>query len=484
MKRYLVCALWLISAAAAADPVSIDFEEFPDGLNPGPPESGVSSQGFTITSGPNAAPFAFTISGTDDKRAASSAGTVDSSEFVLIIRSAEGLPFRLLSLDSDAVNVTGVKADGSVITRTLNHGYRFGSDWQNLVEVKLFAEGDGSNAPTAWVDNIRVSLDPADHLRFAPVIGTGSGRVVVRNDVKRSDTPQQLRFQVSGQEEYMEPYFRSFMRWRGDDRTPAAASFAEIGVSVDDDSIDLVSANYASGQSNILFDVYNDINNYAFELESPQLVTVAGYYEGEGVGVSLDSGLSLWLGPGEFLELGYDFPRGRTEFSEEVLLMPGTYRFGNTNHAFGGSLSGPVWYSVRFNFSLSFSDPVAQSVEVDFDPWSEANEIDPDSAGLAGIGVMTTSIADGDATDFDATQLDPATLRFGPAEASNIAVPIASDLDRDGDTDIVFGFRIEDAGIACEDTEINLSGMTYSGLPVIGSDSITTVDCTVGGCHP
>ena len=75
-------------------------------------------------------------------------------------------------------------------------------------------------------------------------------------------------------------------------------------------------------------------------------------------------------------------------------------------------------------------------------------------------------------------------MRFGPGGAPNIAIPIANDFDDDSDIDIIFAFRPSEAGIACEDTELGLTGSTYDGIPVVSSDSITTTDCTVGSCHP
>jgi probable HAF family extracellular repeat protein len=123
-------------------------------------------------------------------------------------------------------------------------------------------------------------------------------------------------------------------------------------------------------------------------------------------------------------------------------------------------------------------------VEIDFDTYSNANNLRPDDAYFSTIGIKTMNRADGDALDFDATQINADSVQIGPGLAPNIALPLSSDFDNDGDADLSVGFRVEDSGIACGDTEISISGETYSGELFTGSDSINTTDCTTGNCHP
>jgi hypothetical protein len=68
--------------------------------------------------------------------------------------------------------------------------------------------------------------------------------------------------------------------------------------------------------------------------------------------------------------------------------------------------------------------------------------------------------------------------------APNVAIPGTSDFDGDGDADVAFAFRVEDAGIQCNDTQLSLTGYTYAGQPIEGSDTITTTECEASGCHP
>lgn len=127
------------------------------------------------------------------------------------------------------------------------------------------------------------------------------------------------------------------------------------------------------------------------------------------------------------------------------------------------------------NVQLEF---ISENAGIDFDPWSAANEIRPRDSYLVTIEIKTTSVADGDAYDFDATLIDPATLRVGPGMAEIAALPLASDRDGDGDTDMTFAFNVADTGITCLDTSIMIAGQTTSGAPFAGRDTIAPTDCT------
>ena len=125
-----------------------------------------------------------------------------------------------------------------------------------------------------------------------------------------------------------------------------------------------------------------------------------------------------------------------------------------------------------------------ETVDIDVDPWNESNEVRPDDSYIVPVGVLGMNTADGDAIDLDATQVDPASLRFGPAEAPHTGTPLTTDLDGDSNMDVIFGFQMQDSGIACGDTELEMTGSLYSTLPIEGTDSITTTDCQTNQCHP
>jgi probable HAF family extracellular repeat protein len=129
-------------------------------------------------------------------------------------------------------------------------------------------------------------------------------------------------------------------------------------------------------------------------------------------------------------------------------------------------------------------DLLSLLVDTDFDIWSSTNEFRPNDAYFTTLGIKTMSMADGDNVDFDAVQVDPDTLRIGPAGAPNVAQPLTRDIDADGDIDMVFGFRTEQSGVACADTEIGVEGKTYSGEAFLGYDLIETTGCETTACHP
>lgn len=113
--------------------------------------------------------------------------------------------------------------------------------------------------------------------------------------------------------------------------------------------------------------------------------------------------------------------------------------------------------------------PGALVVDIDIKPGSDPNSINLKSKGVIPVAILTTE-------DFDAATVDPDTVRFGPggAEKAHKRAHVA-DVDGDGDLDLVFHFRTQDAGIAPEDTEACLTGQTYDGVPIRGCDSVRIV---------
>jgi hypothetical protein len=80
------------------------------------------------------------------------------------------------------------------------------------------------------------------------------------------------------------------------------------------------------------------------------------------------------------------------------------------------------------------------------------------------------------ATTFDALQVDPATINFGPIEAGSVSYK-EQDYNRDGFSDLILIFNLSETGIACGDTKATLTGETYSGEAIQGSDSFTVKSC-------
>ena len=85
--------------------------------------------------------------------------------------------------------------------------------------------------------------------------------------------------------------------------------------------------------------------------------------------------------------------------------------------------------------------------------------------------------------DFDASQIDPPTLKLGITGAPVMSTQ-THDPDNDGDDDLTARFRIAQTGIVCENPEANvaLSGETFAGEKFVAIDYVTTPDCP--SCHP
>jgi hypothetical protein len=112
---------------------------------------------------------------------------------------------------------------------------------------------------------------------------------------------------------------------------------------------------------------------------------------------------------------------------------------------------------------------------VDIEPRKFPNKVNPGSGKKIEVAVFTTP-------GRDATTLIPATVRFGRTgtEAPTLSTTI-TDVDGDGDLDVVFEFRTSATGILCGDTSARLRALATSGAPFDASDSIVTIGCGRGG---
>lgn len=127
---------------------------------------------------------------------------------------------------------------------------------------------------------------------------------------------------------------------------------------------------------------------------------------------------------------------------------------------------------------LDLTIKVVKKAIIDIKPGSDPNSINPKkSEGVISVAILTTSKADGDPIDFDATQVDPSTVTFGPDGATEVHNQgHLEDVDSDGDTDMVLHFRTQETGIQVGDTEASLEGKTTDGKDFKGTDSIRTVN--------
>ena len=112
-----------------------------------------------------------------------------------------------------------------------------------------------------------------------------------------------------------------------------------------------------------------------------------------------------------------------------------------------------------------------EAAQIDIKPDSTPNSINPKSNAVIPVAILTTDT-------FDATTVDPLSVRFGPkgAKEAHQKGHIAN-VNKDGGPDLVLHFRTQDTGIQCGQTSASLTGETFDGDPIQGSDSIRTVGC-------
>jgi hypothetical protein len=121
--------------------------------------------------------------------------------------------------------------------------------------------------------------------------------------------------------------------------------------------------------------------------------------------------------------------------------------------------------------SSEFIGVSPELVSIDIKPGSDPNRINPKSHGKVPVAILTTE-------RFDATTVDPRSVRFGPKGAK--ATPKKGqmkDVNHDGAPDLVLPFRTQATGIQCGETSASLTGETYGGNPIQGTDAIKTVGC-------
>jgi hypothetical protein len=126
-------------------------------------------------------------------------------------------------------------------------------------------------------------------------------------------------------------------------------------------------------------------------------------------------------------------------------------------------------------------DPV--TIIIDIKPGSRVNPVNcRPSQGVIPVAILTTDT-------FDALTVDHTSVRFGPGEASEARVTHRpgnrdrgpgnlvvrrqeADVDCDGRLDLVMHFRLADASIPCGATSATLTGTTFGGRELIGSDVV------------
>ena len=157
--------------------------------------------------------------------------------------------------------------------------------------------------------------------------------------------------------------------------------------------------------------------------------------------------------------------------------------FGVVETIFTATLSGQGRANFHFttpgfdvtHFKLDYIEylfePLLISISLDIKGGAFPNSINPNSKGKIPVAILTTP-------SFDASTVDPATIRFGATGIETVPVQFAmEDVDGDGDIDMVLHFVTQDTGIKCGSTSASLTGAIFNGMRFRGSDSLQTVGC-------
>ena len=127
------------------------------------------------------------------------------------------------------------------------------------------------------------------------------------------------------------------------------------------------------------------------------------------------------------------------------------------------------------NFEVSYSPTditqltVTQIVDIDIKPGSDPNSINLKSNGFIPVAILTSE-------DFDAATIDPHSIKFGPNEIDEAhQTGHLEDINNDQDIDLVLHFKTQETGILADDVEVCLEGMTFTGIPFLGCDTVRIV---------
>lgn len=101
-------------------------------------------------------------------------------------------------------------------------------------------------------------------------------------------------------------------------------------------------------------------------------------------------------------------------------------------------------------------------VEIRINPLGNPGVVFLGSRDLLPVAILTTQVSKGESMDFDALQVAPLSVRFGPGRAGIVVRSMSSreDVDEDGDTDLLLFFRPDKPRFGCGDTEALLVGRT------------------------
>lgn len=104
-------------------------------------------------------------------------------------------------------------------------------------------------------------------------------------------------------------------------------------------------------------------------------------------------------------------------------------------------------------------------------------EVTPKKINPRSRGEIKATISNDTPPGFDVASINISTVEFGPAKAKAIK-------NQTADKKLMLFFWTNETGIRCGDTQVNLTGKTYTELEIFGTDSIETIECAPTGEAP
>ena len=190
----------------------------------------------------------------------------------------------------------------------------------------------------------------------------------------------------------------------------------------------------------------------SIDLDSDGNAYVTGYSKAEATGYDFATIKYRVDGTEEWVER-YNGSENGDDFSNAIAID----KAGNVYVA-GGSYGSGV--NLDYAIVKYFQGPVI-TVTVDIKPESFPNSINLDSNGVIPVSILSTG-------DFDATNIDPLTVKFGPGGATEVHDKgHIEDVNGDGLLDLSLHFDTAETGIQEGEVSASLVGKTLDGKKAI-----------------
>jgi hypothetical protein len=108
------------------------------------------------------------------------------------------------------------------------------------------------------------------------------------------------------------------------------------------------------------------------------------------------------------------------------------------------------------------------TVAIDIKPGEDPNSINLKGKGVVPVAILTTP-------EFDAAAVDPATVYFAGAQPMKWTM---EDVDGDADFDLLIHVQTQSLDLSAAGTEAALTGSTYDGQSIEGTDGVRLVPPT------